>query len=140
MGVKVAAGFIIFRRINHEIEYLLMQTSYGIHHWTPPKGHLDPGETEIEAAIRETFEESGLQKSDLHIFEDQIVNLNYDVNGKPKKVVYWLAELINKSAKVRLSEEHQDYQWLNLDNACKYASYEDMIKVLKNFDQIIKKF
>lgn len=34
---EIAAGFIIFRRLQ-QIEYLLLQTSYGIHHWTPPKG------------------------------------------------------------------------------------------------------
>jgi len=34
-----AAGFIIFRRFEQKpIEYLLLQTSYGEHHWTPPKG------------------------------------------------------------------------------------------------------
>ena len=35
-----AAGFILYRRIppNNIVEYLLMQTSYGRHHWTPPKG------------------------------------------------------------------------------------------------------
>jgi len=37
-----ASGFIIFRRAP-TIEFLLMQTSYGEHHWTPPKGHVDPG-------------------------------------------------------------------------------------------------
>ena len=36
--VKRAAGLIIFRRITNEIEFLLLQTSYGEHHWTPPKG------------------------------------------------------------------------------------------------------
>ena len=35
-----AAGFIIFRRVppHNIVEYLLMQTSYGQNHWTPPKG------------------------------------------------------------------------------------------------------
>lgn len=39
-----ACGFIIFRRLAScvpppdNIEYLLLQTSYGEHHWTPPKG------------------------------------------------------------------------------------------------------
>ena len=37
-----AAGFIIFRRLP-DIQYLFMQTSYGGRHWTPPKGHVDPG-------------------------------------------------------------------------------------------------
>ena len=36
---KVAAGFVIFRRLGKEIQYLLLQTSYGQHHWTPPKGY-----------------------------------------------------------------------------------------------------
>ncbi|KAK3782244.1 hypothetical protein RRG08_048702 [Elysia crispata] len=33
----VAAGFIIFRKLENQPEYLLLQTSYGQHHWTPPK-------------------------------------------------------------------------------------------------------
>lgn len=35
---KRAAGFLIFRRLNSQVEYLLMKASYGSHHWTPPKG------------------------------------------------------------------------------------------------------
>jgi len=39
LDMSVAAGFIIFRRVGQNpIEYLLLQTSYGEHHWTPPKG------------------------------------------------------------------------------------------------------
>ncbi len=37
--MTAAAGFIIFRQTGQApIEYLLLQTSYGEHHWTPPKG------------------------------------------------------------------------------------------------------
>lgn len=36
--MKLAAGLILFRRISTHIEYLLLQTSYGDNHWTPPKG------------------------------------------------------------------------------------------------------
>lgn len=35
---KPAAGLIIYRKNGDKIEYLMLQTSYGIHHWTPPKG------------------------------------------------------------------------------------------------------
>lgn len=38
--VVVAAAFLIFRRLGAKIQYLLLQTSYGEHHWTPPKGEL----------------------------------------------------------------------------------------------------
>lgn len=36
--VKRAAGFLIFRRLNSQTEYLLLKASYGNKHWTPPKG------------------------------------------------------------------------------------------------------
>ncbi|KAF5280445.1 hypothetical protein FQR65_LT03254 [Abscondita terminalis] len=137
--IKQAAGFVIFRRCSHSLEYLLLQTSYGEHHWTPPKGHVDPGETNlIDTAIRETEEESGLQKVDLKIHGDVKKVLNYNVKGKPKAVTYWLAELINTKAKVRLSDEHQDYKWLQLDEACKYANYVEMQEALKYFDDFVK--
>jgi len=34
----VAAGFIVFRTMSNQIQYLLLQASDGINHWTPPKG------------------------------------------------------------------------------------------------------
>lgn len=42
MSGKVAAGFVIFRLLSNNIQYLLLQTSYGEHHWTPPKGKKNP--------------------------------------------------------------------------------------------------
>lgn len=134
MGPKVAAGFVIYRNVSNKIEYLLLQTSYGIHHWTPPKGHVDPGETDLVTAYRETIEESGLQKSDLKVYEDTKKTLNYKVKGKPKIVHYWLAELINPQAKVKLSHEHQDYKWLSLKEACDIVEYKDMQEVLTEFE------
>jgi len=34
----VAAGFIVFRTVSSQVQYLLLQASDGINHWTPPKG------------------------------------------------------------------------------------------------------
>lgn len=37
--LRKAAGFIVYRKnCDNVVEYLLMQASYGNHHWTPPKG------------------------------------------------------------------------------------------------------
>ncbi|XP_030759544.1 bis(5'-nucleosyl)-tetraphosphatase [asymmetrical] [Sitophilus oryzae] len=136
---KVAAGFVIFRRISNNIEYLLLQTSYGIHHWTPPKGHVDPGESDLETAYRETLEESGLKQSDLKVYDQSKKTLNYNVNGKPKVVHYWLAELINNEATVKLSHEHQAFKWLGLEEACEIVGYKDMQGVLVDFNKILRK-
>ena len=134
-----ASGFVIFRRIQGAIEYLLMQVSYGEHHWTPPKGHVDPGESDMETALRETEEEAGFIASDLKIFNDAKQELKYEVKGKPKIVIYWLAELLNPDKPVRLSHEHQAFKWLPLEEACSVAKYEDMQKMLKYFNDYILK-
>lgn len=90
-------------------------------------------------AVRETEEESGFLKDDLKIYENCKKVLNYKVNGAPKIVIYWLAELINPNAKVKLSDEHQDYKWLNVEEACKYAEYKDLQEVFVDFDGFIRK-
>ncbi|XP_034944599.1 bis(5'-nucleosyl)-tetraphosphatase [asymmetrical] [Chelonus insularis] len=135
MGTR-ACGFVIFRRFKGPIEYLLMQTSYGEHHWTPPKGHVDEGESDMETALRETKEEAGLDNEDLKIFHDAKQELVYNVKGKPKTVIYWLAELI-KDREVKMSHEHQDFAWLTIDDACQRAGYEEMQKALKSFSEYI---
>ena len=61
-----AAGFIVYRQMKAEVEYLMMQCSFG-RHWTPPKGHVDPGESDYETAVRETVEEAGIGEADLEI-------------------------------------------------------------------------
>lgn len=101
---------------------------------------MDPGEhDEMVTALRETREESGLLETDLKVYPDSKQVLNYEVQGRPKKVIYWLAQLVNSNAKVQLSDEHQDFKWLNLEEACTYGKYEDMQKMLKNFDEYIKR-
>lgn len=88
-------------------------------------------------ALRETEEEAGFVKDDLRVFEDAKQELVYNVNGKSKTVIYWLAELIKKDKNARLSDEHQDFKWLGIEDACKISGYEDMGKALRYFDQYI---
>ena len=100
-------------------------------------GHVDPGESEFETALRETEEESGYRLADLSIVKEYKRELNYEVKGKPKRVVYWLAKLNNPEAAVTLSHEHIDYKWLNLQQAFEYAQYQDMQETLKDAHEYI---
>ena len=134
MDAVRAAGFILFRRAppKHEIEYLLMQTSYGKHHWTPPKGHVDPGESDYETALRETKEEAGLDQSSFTVIPNFCCELNYKVTShrdgieRPKVVTYWCAELIDYNCQVIMSDEHQAFNWLPLEQAKKLSGFKDM--------------
>ncbi|XP_053674918.1 bis(5'-nucleosyl)-tetraphosphatase [asymmetrical] [Anopheles nili] len=135
---KRAAGFLIFRRLCERIEYLMLQASYGQHHWSPPKGHVDPGEDDYATALRETTEEAGYTEGDLNVYRNQTRTLEYKVKGHDKVVIYWLAELRNASLEVKLSDEHQDMKWLECDAAIKIAGYDDFAKMVREFDTKIK--
>lgn len=138
-----ACGLIIFRRRltpkvdNNSIEFLLLQASNGVHHWTPPKGHVDPGENDLETALRETREEAGIEADQLTIIEGFRKELNYVAWQKPKTVIYWLAEVKDYDVEIRLSNEHQAYRWLRLDEACQLAQFKEMKAALQEGHQFL---
>ncbi|XP_062898815.1 bis(5'-nucleosyl)-tetraphosphatase [asymmetrical] [Mobula hypostoma] len=139
-----ACGLIVFRRLSvgkasnpRVIEFLLLQTSYGQHHWTPPKGHVDRGEDDFQTALRETEEEAGLKSKDFTVLEGYKKELKYNVKNVPKTVIYWLAELKDSNVEIKLSDEHQAFRWLNVDEACKLAKYQEMQEALREAHQFI---
>ena len=105
---------------------------YIIRHWTPPKGHLDEGETDSTAAKRETLEEAGLQENkDYEIINHSYkIESNYFIGDIAKRVTYWLAKVNDPNVVVKMSEEHQDFKWLNFNQACDIVGYEEMKRVL----------
>jgi bis(5'-nucleosidyl)-tetraphosphatase len=101
-------------------------------HWTLPKGHPEEGETPLECAKRELFEETGLTLSSL--LSDTPFVENYQFLRKQKvvdkRVEYFIGEV---TGKVSLqSEEIQDGKWLTMDEALQIATYPQMKELLKN--------
>ena len=67
MRLQYSAGFVIYH--DHPIygrQFLLLRHS-GNGHWSFPKGLIDNNETDLEAAIRELEEETGIQKQNVSI-------------------------------------------------------------------------
>ncbi|KAL8574902.1 hypothetical protein ACOMHN_063596 [Nucella lapillus] len=132
----LAAGFIVFRRRNTNVEYLVMKHTYG-NHWGTPKGHVDPGESDFETALRETSEEAGLAKGQMRVLDGFKTELHYTAFNKPKRVVFWLSELVDPNAAVTLSSEHSEYKWAGLKEACRLLQFDDMIKAVKEADSFL---
>ncbi|KAH8413122.1 hypothetical protein KR009_008183 [Drosophila setifemur] len=137
--MKKAAGLVIFRRLCGEIQYLLLKASYGDLHWSSPKGHVDPGEDDYTTALRETKEEAGqvYDVKDLIVYKDTPLTLNYQVKGKPKIVVYWLAELRNPCQEPILSEEHTALKWLLKEAAKECVGFKDNQDMIDKFHDMI---
>ncbi|MDO4759327.1 MAG: NUDIX domain-containing protein [Candidatus Saccharibacteria bacterium] len=125
------AGGIVFRitKDQKDIEILLIQDSKN--RWTIPKGHIEPGESAKQTAIREIGEEAGLQ----HI-----------------KVIAWLGKIHFKYRRVdklvlmttqiylvRALDEHEKptkekwmkgIQWFSFADALDAIEYEDIEKLM----------
>lgn len=56
----IGAGMIVFREIDNCLKILTLRCHDG--KLDLPKGRLDPGETLLSCAVRETYEESGISE------------------------------------------------------------------------------
>ena len=107
-------------------------SSRGSGHWDFPKGHIDDGETEIQTALRELGEETGIEQ--VKVVEGFRDTITYTFSGGQeqigKEVVFFLAT--TKESKVTLSHEHIDYSWLDFDSAFSRLTYDNARQVLQN--------
>jgi bis(5'-nucleosidyl)-tetraphosphatase len=130
-----AAGFVVFRRKRGGIEYLLLRGRKS-GEWGPPKGHNDAGETDLEAAWRETWEESGLGHDQLLRFEWFERRIDYRVKKGPKTVYYGLAEWMD--GEVVLSREHTDFRWRAIHKCREMVSFRNLREVYEDAAAYLK--
>ena len=79
-----SAGAVLFTRRGSECVLVRSRTG----EWGLPKGHLEVGETEAQAAVREVLEEAGARARLLPGFREEIA---YSLPGGERKVVTFFA-------------------------------------------------
>lgn len=98
-------------RTQPQLSFLIMQkpTRYDL-----PKGHIELGETELDCAIRELYEETGIEAAQLHLDKNFRFTITYqkyfdnEVIGKTLVIFLgWLKQDVN----IILSE-HDSYTWV----------------------------
>lgn len=82
-----------------------------------PKGHVDPGESELQCALRELEEETGIGAHDVEVLPDFRFVTSYEVCNKRsgyqpgrKMLIIFLGRLRRDVPIV--PSEHQDYRWI----------------------------
>lgn len=128
MQYEKSCGAVVFTRANGEIRYVLAQNLEGYYGF--PKGHMEPGETETQTALREIREEVGLQPRLLDGFRtcDE-----HPIPAKPgvmKQVVYFLAEYENQEISFQ-KEELLSAPLVSFEEAMELFVFESSKRILK---------
>jgi 8-oxo-dGTP pyrophosphatase MutT (NUDIX family) len=132
-----SAGAVVYWEGPGRREYLLLR--YGPGYWGFPKGHVEKGETDLQAAYREVEEETGISKTKLRLIDGFRVRTAYKFRrGKTlvdKVVDYFL--LASATKDVTISSEHTAFAWLGYDEALKQVSFDASQQLLRDAEAFI---
>lgn len=129
-----AAGGVVWRQVEGDHEDRLEIAV--IHRpryddWSLPKGKLAPGETDIEGAVREVFEETGYRVR-LGRPLGKVRYLKTSGQGtRPKVVRYWA--MYAESGSFIPTREVDELRWLTPGEAEKILTHEHDLDVLERF-------
>ena len=138
-----SAGIIVYRQHHQEgLQFLVMYHNGS--YWNFPKGHVEEGESELEAAVRELKEEAGLAGVKvIDGWRQQTGYLFKETHGNKsgqwikKEVALYLARAPEK-AEPRISFEHNGYAWLTAVMAAKYLKFKNSREILAEAESFIE--
>ena len=137
--MEKSAGAVIFTDTASGPEYLLVQYRHG--RWDFPRGHIEPGEEEMETAKREILEETGLSELEylpnFRVVTDWIFGQGKSKSSRKKQVVYFLAR--SQTKKVALNHENFQYRWLGYAAAVRLPMFPHVGEVLEKAAGYLKK-
>ena len=105
--------------------------------WGFPKGHTENQETDIQTAIREVTEETGIKIEILDGFKKSIKYIPFP--EVLKEVIFFIG--ITKEEKVVIDKgEIEDYMWCSYEEALKMITYKPQRDVMESSLQFIKNY
>ena len=110
-----SAGVVVIDK-SGEVPTVLCVRAYS--NWDFPKGHLEPGETHIEAAVRELEEETTLSLQDVKLNGLKAPSVTYGSGKGKKTATYFLADRTSdKSPFLPVREElgrpeNDEFKWV----------------------------
>ena len=131
--METSCGFIL---VNHR-SILLLQYPQG--HWSFPKGHVEIGEDHHSTARRELLEETGIKEIRIIPSWTERTEYSYSRKGSVnRKQVYWYLAITDEF-QVKLSHEHTNFLWLDLESAIDQLTFEQEKIVLSNARKALEK-
>ena len=134
MTHEISCGAVVFTRVHGEIKYVLARALGG--HYGFPKGHVEPGETEEETALREVYEEVHLRPALIVGFRETSEYYIPDVDVQ-KQVVFFLGEYRDQEI-IAQKEELLCAVLVSYEQAMGLLRYEDNRRILSKANAFLR--
>lgn len=135
MRLPIQVQGILFRKINGEVQYLLLKRipdREGF--WQPVTGGLEEGETRAEALEREVLEETGI-KNPVRIIED-VYYFELSTTLHEKEYVYGVEVLPSEEIEID-DREHSEHRWCGFEEALKLLRWKENKEALRKLNEIL---
>ena len=133
-----SAGGIVLKKEKSEIKVLLVQHSKH-RGWDFAKGHLEKGETNEQAAIREVEEETGVKGKILEKAGKTQYFFSQD-GEKILKTVNFFFMIFKAQGKATTAEEVMDEKWLNVGDVENQLTFDGTKEMWNQAKTKIKNF
>jgi bis(5'-nucleosidyl)-tetraphosphatase len=133
-----SAGFVVYHLLpDGSHEYLLLD--YG-RHWDFAKGHVEAGEDDLTAALRELREETGI--ADVQPVPGFLHEVRYFFRDRKKgliqkTVVFFLGQTHATSKEVVISHEHEGFEFLPFEAAVQRTRFPTARQILRNAEKML---
>jgi tRNA nucleotidyltransferase (CCA-adding enzyme) len=103
MRTEKSCGAVVFTKENGALRYVIVRSKQGVYGF--PKGHVEGQESELQTALREVLEETGLTVLPIQGFrEETAYSFSCGEEVAKKQVVFFLAEYSEQMPKPQESE------------------------------------
>lgn len=124
-------GAILYNQ--DQTKVLLISSSNTEDHWTFPKGKINQGETEVDCAVREVWEEIGFRINDMI---DPSYYCDYNRSGKLTKLFIIRGVKENYNFITKSIGEVARIQWFDIHTIKKDPSFKKIIVVLNKANKV----
>lgn len=128
--VEHSSGGVVFRRTRESLDFLLIRDPY--ENWGLPKGHIEPDESPLDAAVREVREETGLAVIEVHA-ELPTIDWYFRDGGRlvHKICHFFLVESPTGDPEPQRDEGITACVWCSFEAALETVTYDNAREVLR---------
>ena len=143
MRYRKGVFIVVYRKGRKKFEYLILNRILHWQGWEFPKGGLEKGENDEEAAKRELKEETGLKaRRMLKLKEKGKFDYGRELADRPGILgqAWKLFAAEAEKGKIRIDKnEHQDYRWLGFKQAYNLLTWPSQKRCLRIVDKFIRR-